>query len=68
MFGEEDIISKRNRTFSMVCASSEAEVFVLTNPVFKILMMGEESSKNHIISRLKVKDSELAKILNKQAC
>ena len=49
MFGEEDIIAKRNRTFSMVCASSEAEVFVLTNPVFKILMMGEESSKNHII-------------------
>jgi len=68
MCGEEDIIAKRNRSFSLVCESPEAEVFVLTQPVFKILMMGEESTRNYILSRLKVKDSELTKILNKQAC
>ena len=67
MCGEEDIITKRNRSFSLVCESSEAEVFVLTPPVFKILMMGEESIRNFILSYLKVKDFELAKILNKQA-
>lgn len=67
MFGEEDIIAKRNRSCSVICESPDAILLVLTKSVFKYILMGVEITRNDILCKLKAKDLELARILNKQA-
>lgn len=55
MFGEEDIINRRTRSFSIICESTEGDLIVMSKATFKILLMGIEGVRNYIISRLKVK-------------
>ncbi|EAR98871.3 cyclic nucleotide-binding domain protein (macronuclear) [Tetrahymena thermophila SB210] len=67
MFGEEDIINRRCRTFSVICESNDGDLIVMSKATFKILLMGIEGVRNYIQTKLKVKQTEVSRILDKQA-
>lgn len=55
MFGEEDILAKSVRKYSVICESDYGEVYLLTKSAMKYLIMSNEKSKNYILARLKNK-------------
>ncbi|KAL4434937.1 hypothetical protein ABPG74_017693 [Tetrahymena malaccensis] len=64
MFGEEDILTKRNRKYSVVCESDYGELYVFTKSAMSCLIMNQEKSKNYILARFKNKQNSYSKRLD----
>lgn len=45
MFGEEDVLLKRIRKFSIVCESNYGELYTLSVNAFNTLILNHEKSK-----------------------
>ncbi|KAL4510502.1 hypothetical protein ABPG72_004656 [Tetrahymena utriculariae] len=57
IFGEEDILMKQNRTFSVVCDSyNGAQLIMIKSKVFKLSVMADIGSATFIKQRLKQKN------------
>ncbi|EAR85752.2 cyclic nucleotide-binding domain protein (macronuclear) [Tetrahymena thermophila SB210] len=57
LFGEEDILMKQNRTFSVVCDSyNGAQLIMIKRKVFKLSVMADIGSATFIKQRLKQKN------------
>ncbi|KAL4454739.1 hypothetical protein ABPG74_021944 [Tetrahymena malaccensis] len=55
IFGEEDVISHKNRTYSIYCESQQGEIIKISKDFFISNIMQEESSKEVILSSLEQK-------------
>lgn len=64
MFGEEDIIAKRKRKYSVVCDSEYGELFVFTKSSMNSLIMNNEKSRNYVLARFKNKINSYSKRLD----
>ncbi|KAL4499166.1 hypothetical protein ABPG72_006752 [Tetrahymena utriculariae] len=55
IFGEEDVIAHKNRTYSIYCESQQGEIIKISKDFFTSNIMQEESSKEVILSTLEQK-------------
>ena len=51
-FGEEDIIGKRNRTFSIISENNEGQLISFSRQSFKLIFLNIKHIRNYIFSRL----------------
>ncbi|EAR97825.2 cyclic nucleotide-binding domain protein (macronuclear) [Tetrahymena thermophila SB210] len=58
IFGEEDVIANKNRTYSIYCESQQGEIIKISKDFFISNIMQEESSKEVILSTLEQKLKE----------